>query len=157
VRRGRTACATQADGPRVFGILKAQWAARARFYELTDGYFRWARMFLICAQADYQRVRPLLASDSRFGRLHEPYDLDHVANDVCQNMLLVLGMALVSPPGSSMPLPLTLAPWLEGRGHVSTSIEVERSPLWLPAGEIRGNLHIDVRVVIDPAPVASDI
>ncbi len=127
----------QADGPRVFGILKAQWAARTHFYEFEDGHFQWARMFLVSAQADYERVRPLLASDPRFGKLHEPYDLDHVANRACRDMLLVLGMAIAAPPGPQMPMPLTLDPWLEGRGHISTTVEVERSPLWLPDGQMR--------------------
>jgi hypothetical protein len=140
----------QADGPRVFGILKAQWAARTHFYEFKDGHFRWARMFLVSAQADYERVRPLLASDPRFGKLHEPYDLDHVANRACRDMLLVLGMAIVAPPGPQMPMPLTLDPWLEGRGHISTTVEVERSPLWLPDGQVRGHLKVEVTVTIDP-------
>src|SRR5450759_2357767 len=140
----------QADGPRVFGILKAQWAARTPFYEFKDGHFLWARMFLVSAQADYERVRPLLASDPRFGKLHEPYDLDHVANRACRDMLLVLGMAIVAPPGPQMPMPLTLDPWLEGRGHISTTVEVERSPLWLPDGQVRGHLKIEVAVTIDP-------
>lgn len=144
----------QTDGPRVLAILRAQWAARARFDALTDGHFLWARAVSLYAQADYARVWPTLASDPRFGKIHEPFDLDDLANRACQDLLLVLGMALTTPPGPNTPEPLQLQPWLEGRGHVTTDVELQRSPLWLPRGQVRGGLSIHAQVTIDPPTVA---
>lgn|GEM_PF-1343355 len=140
----------QTDGPRTLGILEAQWAARSRFHELTDGYFQWARMFALVGQASYARDWRHLASDPRFGQLNEPFDFEHVANSACRDVLFVLGMALVLPRSRELPEALRLGPWLDGRGHVETDIEVHRTPLWLPTGHEAGSLGINVRIWIDP-------
>lgn len=145
----------QTDGPRVLAILRAQWAARARFDELTDGHFLWARAFSLAAQSDYARAWPSLASDPRFGKVHEPFDLDHVASRACRDLLLLLGMALTAPPGGGTPAQLQLQPWLDGRGHVTTNVELQHWPLWLPGGQARGGLSIRAQVTIDPPASAT--
>lgn len=140
----------QLDGPRAIGMLQAQWAAVTRFFELTDAHFRWARAFLLYAQADYSQVRPSLASDPRFGAMHHPFDFEHLANSACQDVLFVLGMALLAPPAPQLPEPLQLDPWLQGRVHLDTSVEVVQSPLLLPHGVGGDRLAVDVTIRLDP-------
>lgn len=146
--------AAQTDGERVLGILRAQWAARERFFEFTNGHFRWARAFYLYAQADYAQARPELAADQRFGKLHSKFDLQHVANQACHDVLFNLGIAVVAPPGPGVPEYLQLRTWLEGRGHLTTVVDVQRSSLLLPPGVPNGSLGIDVHITIDPEAAA---
>lgn len=141
----------QSDGPRMLAIIKAQWTGRARFYEFCDAHFRWARSFFLCAQADYAVARPVLAADPRFGRLHQPFTLETIANEACHSILLLLGMTVTTPIDEELAPPLQLAPWLEGRARLTTAVTnvgVQRSGgLAIPAG-----LGVEVSVQIDPRP-----
>ena len=140
----------QTDGPRALFSLAAQWAAVTRFDELTDAHLRWARAFSLYGQADYARARPVLAADPRFGAMHQPFDLQHLANRACADVLFVLGMALIAPPSAGVPEPFQLDPWLEGRAHLEATTEVQRSTLLLPPGAGGDRLSIDVTIRIDP-------
>jgi hypothetical protein len=140
----------QLDGPRALAVLAAQWAAVTRFDELSDAHFRWARAFSLFGQADYARARADLAADPRFGAMHQPFDLQHLANSACQDVLFVLGMALIAPPAPGVPEPLQLDPWLEDRAHLDATTRVERSDLLLPPGVSNDRLSINVTIRIDP-------
>ena len=149
---GRADPTAQMDGPRALFTIAAEWAAVTRFDELADGHFRWARAFSLYGQADYARSGPVLAADPRFGAMHQPFDLQHLANRACQDVLFVLGMALVAPPSASVPEPFQLSPWLEGRAHLDASTEVRRSSLLLPPGANEDHLSVEVTIRIDPPP-----
>jgi hypothetical protein len=139
----------QADGPRVAGILRAQFTARTRFASFEDYHLRWARAMYLFASEDYSRARPALAADPRFGRTHGPYDLEHVLNRACQDVLLILGISLVVPPSPTLPDSLTLGAWREGRAHLEAEASEELSPLWLPDGQVAGRVRMNVRIWSD--------
>ena len=140
----------QTDGPRALFVLTAEWAAVTRFDELTDAHFRWARAFSLYGQADYAQNQHELSADARFGAMHQPFDLQHLANRACQDVLFVVGMALVAPPTPSVPEPFQLSTWLEGRAHLEATTELQRSSLLLPPGANGDQLSIAVTIRIDP-------
>ena len=147
---GPEAPAAQADGPRMLSIIRAQWAARARFSELKDGHFRWARAFMLASQADYSVTSPLLAADPRFGHLHAPFDLQHIANEACHSILLILGLGLTFPPAPPMREELRLDPWLAGRAQLRTGVvphsQLDANSRWRISG-----LGISIAITLDPA------
>jgi hypothetical protein len=145
---GPSEAASQADGPRILSIIKAQWAGRARFAELKDGHFRWARAFFLASQADYAVTRSILAADPRFGHLHAPFDLQHIANEASHSVLLILGLGLTAPPASPMREELRLEAWLEGRAHLETSVGPQASAM--PDGmRVVGSLIIQTSITVD--------
>lgn len=142
---------SQTDGPRAYQLIAAQLALVRRYAELTDGHFAWARMFYLYSQADYAPVRAELASDPRFGRLHEPFDFERLANRACHDLSIILSLALDGGPADpATPEMLRLEPWLAGRAHLRVQVDLRRSPLWLPSGVPNAGLGISVRVDVDP-------
>lgn len=139
----------QSDGPRMLAIVKAQWTGRARFHEFTDGHFRWARAFLLHAQADYAVARPTLAADPRFGPLHQPFTLQTVASEACHSLLMLLGMTMSERIDENLEPPLQLAPWLEGRARLATRV-AEVGSLSGAGFSIPAGLSIEVSVEISP-------
>lgn len=145
----------QTDGPRAYQLIAAQLALVRRYAELTVGHFGWARMFYLYSQADYAAVRAELASDPRFGKLHEPFDFERLANRACHDLSIVLSLALDGgPAAAATPEMLRLEPWLAGRARLHVEVDLRRSPLWLPRGVPNAGLGISVRVDIDPSPTA---
>lgn len=136
--------AAQADGPRIMSLIEAQWAGRARFAEFTDGHYQWARAFFLYSQEDYSRTRPFLAADPRFGRLHQPFTFQTIANEACHSIMLILGLSMILPEPSVMPEQLRLAPWLEDRAHLVTHVTE------YGAADLVTGLGIEVEVTIDP-------
>jgi hypothetical protein len=108
----------QLDGRRLLAIYVARFAARARFHELEDWHFRWARAFHWWASKDYAAEWRTLAGDPRFGLLHERPSLESSFNEVCGDLLQILGMALT---GSDAALPefLKLDAWRAGRARLT--------------------------------------
>lgn len=143
--------AAQADGPRMLSTIRAQWAGRARFAEFTDGHFRWARAFFLYAQADYSVARPVLAADPRFGRLHQPFTLQAIANEACHTVLLLLGLSVTAPVDENLQPPLQLAPWLEGRARLTTTVTEQTVQAPGAPGLVAG-IGIEVSVNVDPPP-----
>lgn len=141
--------AAQTDGPRLAGILEAQWAARADFAEFEPWRFRWARAMYLFSQFDYGRARPYLASDPRFGHLHRPFDFENLLSGACHELLLILGLSRLRPPATTLPEILTFAPWEEGSGHIETSVHPEYSRLWTPRGMPMRGLGIEARIWLD--------
>jgi hypothetical protein len=138
----------QSDGPRILSIIKAPAVARARFAELTDGHFRWARAFMLASQADYSITRPVLAADPRFGHLHAPFDLQHIANEASHSILLLLGLALTLPPSAGIREELRLQPWLDGRAHLDTVV-TPRSVITPAGAAVVVGLGVDIEVTLD--------
>ncbi len=141
----------QVDGPRAYAIVAAQWALLHHFYDLTDAHFRWARAFYLYGQADYAPAHKELAADPRFGRLHQPFDLQHIANSAAENVRFILSMALdPSIDASHLPEALRLETWLSGRAQLRTEVDVHRSPLWVPRGMPDARLAIGVHIEVAP-------
>ena len=146
---GPTDHAQQADGPRVAGSIRAQFAARASFHSFKDYHLRWARAMYLFASEDYSRTRSTLASDPRFGHIHGPYDFEHALSRACQDVLYILGLSLVVPPNPSLPEFLRLEAWRDGRAHLEVAAALEVSRLWLPGGQMAGGLSLEARFWTD--------
>jgi hypothetical protein len=140
----------QADGPRLAGMLIAQFAARTEFASFQDYHFRWARAFYLFASEDYSRTRSELAADPRFGHIHGSYDFEHALNRACHDVLFILGLSLVVPPNPSLPEFLSLEAWRDGRAQLEVQTEIELSRLWLPSGQMAGGLGVQARFWTDP-------
>jgi hypothetical protein len=107
--------------------------------------------FYLYAQYDYAAIRPLLAADPRFGKLHEQFDLEHLANRACHDFGLVLALALEGGPHDpETPEALRLGTWLDGRATLQVRAEVQRSSLWLPRGVPNAGLGLDIRIDVQP-------
>jgi hypothetical protein len=142
----------QTDGPRAYELIRVQFSFVARFFDLTDGHFRWARAFYLYGQADYASAHRTLAADPRFGKLHEPFDLEHIANRAANDLRLVLCLGLDGGPSDpATPEALRLETWIAGRARLHTDVDLRRSPMWLPRGVPNAGLDIRVRIDVDSA------
>jgi hypothetical protein len=137
----------QLDGERAYLMLRARWEAITRFCDLTDAHFRWARAFHLTALAGYIGDYEGLASDHRFGAMHQPVDLQTATRNACRDVLQILGMGLRVPPSPSLPEALRLEPWLEGRVQMHSSTPLE-ADLLLPR---KGQLNVEVNINVSPS------
>jgi hypothetical protein len=144
--------AAQTDGLRAFELIAAQVALARKFATLTPMHFGWARARYLASQAQYAADRVALTADPRFGKLHESFDLQYIANRACHDLALILGLAVQGiPPEVDTPDALRLDVWLQGRAHMQTETTLHRSALWLPPGTPNAGLGISIRIDIDPA------
>lgn len=136
----------QLDGPRLLAIYAARFAARARFHELEDWHFRWARAFHWWASQRYATEWRALASDRRFGSLHEPPSLESALNDICGNLLQILGMVLT---GHDAVLPefLWVDAWQTGRARLT--VETGKAARLGLAGPSPDGILLGARITLD--------
>lgn len=138
------------DAPRVAELMVAQVEAIKHIQEFPDAIFRWARAFLLVAQGDYVRSQPQLATDPRFGSLHERPSFEDFVTGACHDLTVALGLYMARPSGPALPQPLDPTLWEAGRARMTVTANYEPSPLTLPPGVDGGRIRVDAHIEVDP-------
>jgi hypothetical protein len=76
--------------------------------------------------------------------------LQTIANEACHTVLLLLGLGVTMPVDSSLPPALQLAPWLEGRARLNTTVTEQAARQPGRPGDVAG-IGIEVSIQVDSA------
>lgn len=99
-------------------FVEGRAAAEKQLGKLPDYLFEWARFFNLYTEGEYQRDQPVLAADSRHGRLFPRRHVEDTIKRACANLLTLLGAALAIPIDPlHVGTPLDPNEWKSGRLH----------------------------------------
>lgn len=112
---GRT---SDVDPELIMGFLTGRANAEAQLDKLPDPLFEWARFFNLFAAEQYQQEQPMLAADSRHGRLFPQRRHEDMMKYACANLLTLLGASLTMKPNPAY-IATHLDPdeWKHGKVH----------------------------------------
>lgn len=99
-------------------FVEGRAAAEEQLSKLPDYLFEWARFFNLFTEGEYQRDQPVLAADSRHGRLFPRRHVEDTIQRACANLLALLGAALAIPiDPAHVGTPLDPNEWNSGKVH----------------------------------------
>ncbi|TMC53088.1 MAG: hypothetical protein E6J20_08420 [Chloroflexi bacterium] len=112
---GRT---VNVDPELIMSLLTGRVTAEGQLNKLADELFEWARFFNLYAEEQYRQEQPMLAVDSRHGRLFPTRRHEHMIKYACANLLTLLGASFtVKPNPAYIASHLDPNEWKDGKVH----------------------------------------